>query len=331
MASLISVIIPTYNAEQFIGQAIQSVLDQSYPPQEIIVIDDGSTDNTKKALLPFMERIIYLAQNNLGPSAARNSGIRAAKGNLICFQDADDFWTPDKLEVQLAFMEANPEIAMVFSDHEEFNEAGIVLSSYLGEKWKAFEVIPTVSGLIENAFGKLVVENFISTPTVMLRKSCLDTAGLFDEEIWSVEDRDLWMRISASFSIACIPRIFCKRRYHQTNISKQKELTLIGRIRVLEKNWALFPELVPGLIWRRELADYYYSLGCALLPKGERWGVFQAVGKSLSFEVALLLRDRSLSIRYLLREVALVCAALLGWKISRFIWRPLKKTFRFAI
>lgn len=235
MFPLISVIIPVYNAEEFIGQAIQSVLDQTRQAYEVIVIDDGSTDKTKEALLPFMKCITYLAQSNLGPSAARNAGIRAAKGNLICFQDADDFWMPEKLKIQSDFMEANPEVAMVFSDHEEFNEHGIVLSSYLSQKRKAFPIIPSVPGIINGPFEKLVIENFISTPTVMLRRSCLEKTGLFDEEIWSVEDRDLWLRISASFPIACIPQIFCRRRFHKANISKQKELTLGGAFESLRR------------------------------------------------------------------------------------------------
>ncbi|HEV8051797.1 MAG TPA: glycosyltransferase family A protein, partial [Parachlamydiaceae bacterium] len=93
MPSLISVVIPAYNAEQFIGQTIQSVLDQTYPCHEIIVVDDGSTDSTKEVLKRFDGSIRYLYQQNKGPSAARNAGIQVAQGEFICFLDADDCWT----------------------------------------------------------------------------------------------------------------------------------------------------------------------------------------------------------------------------------------------
>ena len=326
----VSVIIPAFNAEQFIAEAIQSVLAQTNACHEIIVIDDGSTDKTTEVLKTFDGKIRCLYQQNKGPSAARNAGIQVAQGELICFLDADDLWTPDKLEVQLAFMEANPDVALVFSDHEEFNEEGIVLSSYLGEKRKAFESFPIATGPLENAFAKLVVENFISTPTVMVRKSCLEKAGVFDEEIRSVEDRDLWLRIAALSTIACIPRIFCKRRFHQANISKHKELTVMSRIRVLEKNWRLFPGLVPDRIWRKELAASYFSLGCLLLQKGERWRAFQAVSHNFVYEAAIVLSDRSLAVRPTLKSLGLLCAVLVGWHISRFLWRPWKNAFHIA-
>lgn len=332
MPSLISVVIPAYNAERFIGQAIQSVLAQTRQPDEILVIDDGSTDKTKEVVLPFREQVTYFAQNNLGPSAARNVGIRAAKGSLICFQDADDFWTPEKLEVQVAYMEAHPEIAMTFSDHEEFNEEGVVLASYLEVKRKAFESFPIAIGPIENAFQKLVVENFISTPTVMVRRSCLDKTGLFDENLWSVEDRDLWLRISASFPIACIPRIFCKRRFHQGNISRQQELALQGRIQVLKKNWELYPALVPDSVWRKQLSEYFFSLGFLLLKNGRQWEAFQIGVKNLSCLLgaqngygAILFQS------VILKSIGLLCASLLGWKISQFLWKPIKNSFHVAL
>lgn len=329
MPPLISVIIPAYNAERFVGQAIQSVLAQTCQPHEIIVVDDGSTDKTKDVLESFQDHIHYVFQQNKGPSAARNAGIQMAQGELICFLDADDLWTPEKLEVQLAFMQAYPEIEMVFSDHEEFNEEGIVLASYLGEKRKAFQSFPIGIGPIDHAFGKLVIENFISTPTVMLRKSCLEKTGVFDEEIRSVEDRDLWMRISAAFPIACIPRVFCKRRFHGENISRQHEQALQGRIRVLAKNWKLFPHLVPDAVWCTQLADYYCSLGFLLLQKGRKWDAFQVGVKNFSNSLGGGYGYRSLLEPYLMvKSLGLLGAAMLGWNVSRFLWNLIKKMVR---
>ncbi len=324
MPSLISVVIPAYNAEQFIGQTIQSVLDQTYPCHEIIVVDDGSTDRTQEVLKKFDGKIHCLSQQNKGPSAARNAGIQAAQGDFICFLDADDLWIPEKLEVQLAFMEANPDIALVCSDYEEFNKEGIVLSSFLAEKHHMFPTFPTVAGPLNNAFEKLVFENFVGTPTVMVRKSCLEKTGVFDEEIRSVEDRDLWLRISASYRIACIPRIFCKKRVHQMNVSKQTELAVRGKIRVLEKNWKLFPQLVPDRMWRTHLAEGYCQLGYLLLEKNQRKCAFKAGMLSLKHMVLRGPRDPSLKLMPWWMSVGLIPAALLGWKLSRSLGQALE-------
>lgn len=324
MPSLMSVIIPAYNAERFIGQAIQSVLDQTYCCHEIIVVEDGSTDRTKEVLKRFDGTIHCLYQKNKGPSAARNAGIKAAQGEFICFLDADDLWTPEKLEVQLGFMEANPDIALVFSDYEEFNEEGLIFSSFLALKHQTFGACPIMAGPLDNAFEKLVLENFIPTPTVMVRKSCLEKTGLFDEEIWSVEDRDLWLRISASFRIACIPRIFCKKRVHQKQVSKQTELALLGKIRVLEKNWKHFPCLVPDLIWRRKLADSYCQLGYLWLQNNQRGRALKAGILSLKHISLQGVGGTSWKSTPWWMSVGLIPAALLGWKFSRSLWQTLK-------
>ncbi len=324
LSPLVSVIIPAYNAEQFIEQAIQSVLAQTFQAYEIIVVDDGSTDKTQDILRGFKGQIHCIFQENCGPSSARNAGIKIAQGEYIGFLDADDLWTPTKLEVQLDYMKRYPDIALVCSDHQDFDVEGDLPGSWLGSK-RIFEDSDISEGPIQNAFLQLIQDNFISTPTVILKKACFEEIGGFDEEIWSVEDRDLWLRISASFSIACIPKIFCKRRRHQSNISKrQGELTLKGRIRVLEKNWRLFPGLVPDLIWRRELAEYYFNLGCLRLQKGERWRAFQAVSKNLLYAVAMVLSDRSLVVRPTLKSLGLLCGVIVGWQVSRFFGRAWK-------
>src|SRR5262249_40573327 len=156
-SSLLSVVIPTYNSDCFVAQAVQSVLDQTYHHREILVVDDGSIDKTKDILSKFGNSIRYLYQENRGPSAARNMGIKAARGEYVCFLDADDVWTPGKLELQLAFMEQNPTIGLVFADHEEFNTEGVVLKSFLGEK--SFRNDLVLRQPIPNAFMMLVIEN----------------------------------------------------------------------------------------------------------------------------------------------------------------------------
>jgi glycosyltransferase involved in cell wall biosynthesis len=324
MASLISVIIPTYNSEKFIGQAIQSVLEQTCQPYEIIVIDDGSTDKTKEALIPFIGKITYIFQGNQGPSAARNAGIKAATGDLICFLDADDLWTPDKLARQLAFMEVQPDIGMVCSDHEEFDENGVVLPSFLKKKEETLG--PNIIGenSVCNAFRMLLLMNFVSTPTVMVRRVCFESTGLFDEKLWSIEDRDMWLRMAAHFPIACLPGVCCRRRVHSANISKKKELSLQGKITVLEQNWKRFPALVPPGLWRSLLADLYCQFGYHLLQHDRRRAALKAGLRSLGHRMRQGLRNSDRKETSWLMSAGLIPAALLGWKRSRSVWQSFK-------
>ena len=322
---LVSVIIPAYNADQFIAQAIQSVVDQTYWPYEIIVVDDGSTDKTREILKGLGDKIRCLYQENYGPSSARNAGIKIARGTYICFLDADDLWTPEKLEAQVEFLERHPDIALVFSDHQDFKVEIFGAHSYLAEKMERFGEAFVTEIPIQKAFLKLIQENFISTPTVMVRKWCLEKTGLFDEGIRSVEDRDLWLRIAAYFQLGCLPRIFCKRRVHQSNISKQSELTLQGRITVLEKNRRTFPLLVPVEIWDGELANLYCQLGYLLLQKGERTRALKAGFTSLTYALPQITKGRNGPTYPWSLGIGLIPASLLGWKFSRFMFQPMKR------
>src|SRR5882762_2853867 len=209
----VSVIIPTYNSGRFIVQAVQSVLDQTYRQFEIIVIDDGSTDATKDILRDFDGYIRYFYQENRGPSAARNAGIEIAGGDYICFLDADDIWMPNKLAVQLAFMAQYDDIGLVFSDEEEVDLDTGLHRSILAKTGFRSDIVSQIP--MQDAFKKLLIENFIPTSTVMARTTCFIKAGLFDESLRVVEDRDMWLRIAAYFTIACVPVILGKKRAHE--------------------------------------------------------------------------------------------------------------------
>ena len=316
---LVSVVIPTYNSAQFVGDAVKSVLEQTYSRHEIIVVDDGSTDNTKEVLQLFGERIQYIHQENRGPSAARNTGIRLAKGAYICFLDADDLWLPGKLEVQVSFMERHKDVGLVLSDHEEFDSTGVVLESFIAAKKFRSEL--TLPGLVEKPFSKLVAENFISTPTVIIRRECFEKAGLFDETLRSVEDRDLWLRIAANYDIACLPMVVCRRRLHGSNISFEQELSMTSRIKTLEKNRRCFPELAAPAIWHRQLGDAYCQLSYIRLEKNQRVRALQACLKSLRHGMNLVLASGSLNAYPWLLSAGAIPSALLGWKLSRYLWR----------
>ena len=169
---------------------------------EIIVVDDGSTDATKDILREFNGHIQYCYQENCGPSAARNTGIKIARGDYICFLDADDIWMPNKLEIQLAFMKQYDDISLVFSDTEEVDLDKGLHRSILAKMAFRSDIISQIA--IQDAFTKLLIENFIPTSMVIARKQCFAKAGLFDEGLRVTEDRDMWLRIAACFKIACV-------------------------------------------------------------------------------------------------------------------------------
>ena len=178
---------------------------------------------------------------------------------------------------------------------------------------------------LRNAFSKLIQENFISTPTVVLRKSCFQTTGLFDEDLWSVEDRDLWLRFAVHFKLACLQKVVCKRQVHTNNITGQSELTVRSRIRVIEKNFRNFPCLAPTKLWHSELANLYCQFGYVLLEQGERRKALEAGFTSLNYAFRQIIKNRVLSSYQWTLGIGLIPASLLGWRFSRVLFRPMKR------
>jgi glycosyltransferase involved in cell wall biosynthesis len=261
----VSIIIPAYNSERYLHASLQSVLDQTYSDYEVIVVDDGSTDNTKASVLSLGAPVHYIYQPNAGPSAARNTGLAVAKGDLICFLDADDSWTPDKLKSQVSFMDEHPEVGLVFSDEEEYDEDKVHCYSLLSKSAYYSEIM--AGGIVDRAFQRLLPENFVPTSMVMARRRCFETAGLFDVTLRGPEDRDMWSRIAAHFRIACLPQVLGRKRIVIGSVSSDDETTLRSRIRLWTKARRLFPDLVPVHTVNELLAPTYVQLGFLLLHK----------------------------------------------------------------
>ena len=266
----VSVIIPTYNSDGYITQAITSVLSQTYSDYEIIVIDDGSTDDTRTALISYMDKITYLYQDNRGVSAARNLGIRHARAELIAFLDADDVWLPQKLEEQLRFVTQNSHVALVFGDAELFDVAGTVMPAYLRQKAIA-SCLSTDTTILKDAFNLLLEENFIVTSTALVRRWCLQKVGGFDESLRSVEDRDLWLRIARRFPIGCVLPPLTRKRVHDSNISDDTLLALQSRIKVIERATMVedSPRACRPYGLQSRLARLYFLLGYDYFDKEE--------------------------------------------------------------
>lgn len=181
-----SVIVPTYNYGHYVPQSLGSALSQSVPPFEIIVIDGSSTDNTPDVLKPYLAdaRVKYIRTENLGVSAARNTGIGQSSSELIAFLDADDIWVHNKLELQLPLFN-NSHVGVVYSLRQPFNEKGLI-NDYEHVKVFRGSVLPY-----------LMEHNFICLSSAVVRRACLDKAGLFDTRLSQGEDMDLWLRIAA--------------------------------------------------------------------------------------------------------------------------------------
>ena len=228
MEKLVSVVIPTYNREHTIARAIHSVLNQTYKNFEILIVDDKSTDNTTKAIQDFKDnRIKYLRHAlNMGGGAARNSGIRIAKGEYIAFLDSDDEWLPEKIEKQLnLFSKSDDTLGVVYTGFYVVNEYG-----EKNNQW-----IPKERG---NLFFKLLEGNFVGTSSTILAKTCyLKKIEGFDETLPSCQDWDLYLRLSEICMFDFIEEPLVKYLWSKNleSISNKKWAVITGHNKVLEK------------------------------------------------------------------------------------------------
>jgi glycosyltransferase involved in cell wall biosynthesis len=224
----VSVIIPTYNHACYLPEAIESVLDQTYRDFEVIVVDDGSSDNTQEVVTRFGVQVIYIRQENRGLPAARNTGIRASAGEYVAFLDADDWFLPHKLQKQAAYLDGHPSIGLVASGWIETDVYGRTLRTV--KPWlsnRPFLLAECVLGV------PLVVH------CVLVRRAWLETVGLFDESIRWAEDFDLWLRLLADgCRFAWLPEVVCRRRFHGQNMSYSPKHMLDGSIAALDKLYA---------------------------------------------------------------------------------------------
>jgi glycosyltransferase involved in cell wall biosynthesis len=242
---LVSAVIPSYNYGRFVAEAVASVLGQTYPHVEVIVVDDGSTDDTPQRLEPFGTRIRYLRQENQGLSGARNTGIRAARGPFVALLDADDVWHPRKLEVQMRYLGAHPEVGLVGSD----------LFTDRREHWPA---VGEASGLEAVPLGldDVVGRCHFAPSSAVIRRACLDEVGLFDPGLRCVEDREMWIRFVRRFRIAKLPVPLLWYRTHGASLSARAARMEESELRVLRRAFAEVPELRGRPLFRLKTFSY---------------------------------------------------------------------------
>ena len=263
----ISVVIPTFNRAKYLSAAIQSVLDQTYTDYEVIVIDDGSTDDTKSTLQAWTDagQIRYHYQENAGVSAARNSGIAMARGQYIAFLDSDDLFLPQKLEKQIAAFERSPDLAFVHCHFIKFDDQG----QNLGQR--------DTSRFTGRIYPQLLTEwsVLMATPCMLMRSDVLEQVGGYDPNMDWAEDLDLWRRITRHHPIDLVPEVLVKVRAHSGGASQQKIQAVPHFRRYLDKSFADDPGL-SAAFKRRCYATMYAQMGKNMLGEGDQEAMRQA-------------------------------------------------------
>lgn len=213
----VCIILPTYNRAHSIRKSIESILRQTYPYWELLVIDDGSEDHTEEIVDKIVSsdsRVHYYRQSkNRGVAAARNEGIRQAQHEYIAFQDSDDIWKEDKLDKQMRVFDEQPQVGMVYCAYKGVRQDGVTVQ------------VPDSSIAIENLQGnlyrQLLQRNVIGGPTVVMRKECIDKVGAFDETLTCLEDWELFLRIAESYEIGYVKECLLIANINEGGVSSR--------------------------------------------------------------------------------------------------------------
>lgn len=255
---LVSVIIPVYNGERFINEAIESALNQTYRPIEVIVVDDGSHEPIEPRLSAWADRIRVCRTPNRGVAAARNFGIRQSKGEYIALLDQDDVWRPEKLQRQIDVLTSRADVGLVHSDVVYRDERQ-------GRTYRQTRPRAALSG---QCYATLFAGSSIAACTIVMRRSAIEAVGPFDERIQGTDDYDMALRISRRFALAYVDEPLAVYRVHETNWSHRSVDMLRGELKVVEKAIADDPELddrVGANIVRTRHADLLRAIGCQLV------------------------------------------------------------------
>jgi cellulose synthase/poly-beta-1,6-N-acetylglucosamine synthase-like glycosyltransferase len=313
----VSVIMLVLNGERLIGEALQSIADQTYTDLEVVVVDDGSTDATPARVDAFRHllRIRYVRHETPhGITASVNDGLRHASGDLIAFLDHDDGWLPDFLETQTSYLAAHPDVGMVHSDFQTIDIDGRIIEASVarsrGRRRPSGEV-----------FRELFLDSFIVGNSALIRRECFERLGGFDESLrWG--DYHMWLRIARHYRIDYVDRVLTKYRQHQT----QSTRTSVGRTpdeppvglqaidKLLEQDPGIRHELGAVTI-RRRRASFYFDLAFGWYAQGEMGHARLCLRRAL--------RLWPWNRRYLM----LYAAALLGptsRRAARAAWRRLR-------
>jgi glycosyltransferase involved in cell wall biosynthesis len=266
----VTAIIPTYNRAHLISEALESALRQSRRPDEIIVVDDGSTDDTKRVVEQYGTDVRYIYQKNSGPAAARNQGLRVATGDIIAFLDSDDLWVSQKIEIQLDFLARHPEVGGLFGDMSNAFGAVDNLTPEIKNQELHDYLVAHASDL-GDLFEWLIIENVIPTPTVMLRRSVVERIGFFKESLIVAEDLDYWLRAVAACRWGFINQVLLIRRRHDSNLISDSARRKVSTIEVLSTTGVHLAHSRPRakLLIEQKVRQLHYDVGSKFLKESD--------------------------------------------------------------
>lgn len=262
----VSIIIPNYNHARYLPDAINSVLSQTYTNYEIIVVDDGSTDDSREVASKFGDKIQYIHQDNAGLSAARNTGIRASNGGFIGVLDADDMYEPDFIGTLVGMLESQPDADGIYCGYRFVDHLNHPLPQV-----EARDVPP------EKLFWALADGNFLVPESMFVRRYCYDKAGLFDTSLRALEDLDMWLRITRQFRIIHTTRVLTRHRILPGSMSTDPTRQFKNRLNLVKKHFG--DEPAPGGAWS---GDQRRAYGRAYLTSAVEY--LQAHNESRAYE-----------------------------------------------
>ncbi|MGA8810295.1 MAG: glycosyltransferase [Thermoanaerobaculia bacterium] len=253
----ISVILPVYNRQHSVARAIRSVLGQTHPPCELIVIDDGSTDGTRAVLESFASQITVIEQPHAGAYVARNRGLRHAHGELIAFIDSDDVWLPDRLASQLPLMNRS-EVGLVFGDV-------VHVRPYHDRRYvTSFQVAPPRRGRVAKQFAWC---NFVPTSAVLVRRICIEEAGGFAEDVSLSCDYLMWFQIALRHELDFVDRVVAEYTLSPDSMSRDLGRSIAARIELFSGELTRTTDPATRKILKRLLFNLSWSLAIASLRK----------------------------------------------------------------
>jgi len=251
----VSVIIPAYNKAEYTRRTVESVLTQDYPDIEIIVVDDGSTDNTASVMATYGNRINYVLKANGGACSARNEGIRRATGKYVTFLDCDDLFCPQKIKKCVAYLETNPQFGFVYTAAYFIDEDDAITGTYCHPRSREGKIV-------EN----LILGNFICNSTVVVRKSVLQQVGLFDEAFFTPADWDMWLRLSEITQAGFLREPLTKYRVVDNYTINHLQQARQEQLCLLEKFFKVRPSR--HVLRKRAYSNYYFSFAlCDFIKK----------------------------------------------------------------
>jgi GT2 family glycosyltransferase len=311
-AGLVSVVIPSYNREQILGRAIESALRQTYTNVQVVVADDGSSDRTRTVAESYGARVTYVHQQNAGVAAARNLGLRHARGEFIAFLDSDDEWRPWKIDAELAALTRHPQAGIVWTDMESVDDSGRLLHArHLRVMYGAYakvdiqktlRQVDTLGGLMTpgipedlasaavregDLHGAILLGNLLHTSTVLFRRAWFEKTGGFDESSRSGEDYEFYIRLCSAGPVLFIDAPSTVYRVGAADqLTRPSMMLEIARnnLRAVQK-WIPSPARQPALspqALQRRIAESFAWVGEAELDAGHRWAAARRLTRSLA-------------------------------------------------